>query len=127
MSTDPTPADRALAALDALVAVFAANDEHAYFGSFAPDAQLVFPDTAQVSITVEQYRTLWRGWRADGWRVTSCRSSDRDVLVRGDVAIVTHRVATTLGDGTALSERETVVFDLAAQPKPVVLHEHLSA
>ncbi|WP_461665741.1 hypothetical protein [Gordonia sputi] len=49
------------------------------------------------------------------------------MLIVGDVAIATHRVSTTLGDGTELSERETVVFDLAASPRPLVVHEHLSA
>lgn len=127
MSDSSNPVTSALAALDELVAVFAANAEDAYFDSFSPDAQLVFPDLPGTAITVAAYRQLWREWRADGWGVASCVSTDRNVLTVGDTAIVTHRVATVLADGTELSERETVVFDLAAQPKPVVVHEHLSA
>lgn len=126
MTTDTLTA-RALDALDALVAAFAANDEDAYFGAFAPDAQLVFPDQDRTAIGVADYRALWRSWRAEGWGVATCVSSDRRVLVVGAVAIVTHRVSTTLSDGTTLSERETVAFDLDADPGPLVVHEHLSA
>lgn len=118
--------DRALAALDALVKVFAANDEDAYFGSFAPNAQLVFPDTGRTALSVADYRALWRGWRADGWAVRTCVSTDRGVVLVGDTALVTHHVTTTLADDTVLDERETVVFDLSTQP-PLVVHEHLSA
>lgn len=127
MTTNDIRTERALAALDDLVAVFAANDEDAYFGSFATNARFVLPETPGVALGVEEYRAMWRGWIADGWRVASCASTERDVVMVGDTAIVTHRVATTLGDGTVLVERETVVIDLASTPKPVVVHEHLSA
>lgn len=127
MSPSDNTSNRALAALDRLVAAFASNEEAAYFGCCAPTARFVFPDTPEVALGVEQYRTLWRGWRSEGWRVDKCVSTERDVLIVGDTAIVTHRVSTTLGDGTELSERETVVFDLATSPHPLVVHEHLSA
>ncbi|MGV9712986.1 nuclear transport factor 2 family protein [Gordonia sp. NPDC003424] len=127
MSGNATPAERALAALDDLVAVFAANDEDAYFDSFATTARFVLPDTSPVALSVDEYRTLWREWRADGWRVVTCTSTDRQVTCAGDTAVVTHRVTTALGDGTTLNERETVIIDLSAEPKPLVMHEHLSS
>ncbi len=82
MSYSDNLSERALTALDDLVTAFASNDELTYFGCFAPRARCVLPETPGVTITVDAYRDLWRGWRADGWRVASCVSTERDVLCR---------------------------------------------
>ena len=75
------------------------------------------------------YRALWSSWVASGWRVVACKSSDRQVQLLGSVAVVTHRVRTTIRTTEGeqqLDERESVVVARGDDDVVRVVHEHLS-
>ncbi len=66
----------------------------------------------------------------DGFRVKSCRSTDRTVQVVGETAIFTHAVETELtiaGENLMNRERETIVFAREPDGRWLAIHEHLSA
>ena len=124
----PLTDDQALAALDRLLTAFAATDTEAYFACMAPEATFVFHTEPAPLPSRDAYRAVWDGWLAGGWRVTGCTSTDRAVTLLGDVAVVTHRVATSVetpGGAEHLDERETVVL-AASGDDVLVVHEHLS-
>lgn len=128
MTTTPTTAEVAAAA-DAIVAAFTAGDTAAYFSGFAPDATFIFhPEPARLNSRAE-YEQAWAGWLADGWRVTSCQSTDPLIQVFPGGAVFSHTVATSIetSDGPdSYIERETIVFVQAAEGELVAIHEHLS-
>jgi ketosteroid isomerase-like protein len=121
-----------LAAADALVADFGGGRVEAYFARLAPDATFLFHTAPGERLASRAaYRALWERWVAeDGFRVLSCRSSNRAVRPLGpDAAVLTHdvatRVATSAGEED-LSEQETIVFARVDRTW-LVVHEHLSA
>ncbi|TIC79676.1 DUF4440 domain-containing protein [Nocardioides sp. GY 10113] len=134
--TAPLSAAQVHEAADRLVAAFAATDTAAYFACFDEDATFVFhPEPARLGDRAA-YETLWAEWLADGWRVESCVSSDRQVQLLGDVAVFTHDVRTTTsvpgdlpGDSArsqeTVTERETIVFRRVGDAL-LAVHEHLS-
>ncbi|UOR02305.1 nuclear transport factor 2 family protein [Leucobacter allii] len=124
----PTEPD-VLAAADAIVTAFAATDTEAYFAAFAEDASFVFhPEPARLD-TRAAYEALWAEWRAAGWRVVSCESSDRLVQRFPGGAIFSHTVATsveTTSGPDSYVERESIVFRADADGSLLAIHEHLS-
>lgn len=111
-----------------LVQAFGAHDTDAYFACFSADATFIFHSLPQALGSLAAYRALWQGWERDGFHVLGCRSSDGQVMVRGEVAVFTHRVETHLrlaGEEHQLQERETIVFRLEGE-RWVAFHEHLS-
>ena len=99
------------------------------FNGFAPDATFIFhPEPARLNSRAE-YEQEWAGWLADGWRVTSCQSTDPLIQVFPGGAVFSHTVATSIetSDGPdSYIERETIVFVQAAEGELVAIHEHLS-
>ncbi len=98
-------------AVDGLVAAFGAGRLDDYFAGFAPDATFVFYTTPGW-LSVDDYRRLWDQWVAeDGFRVLSCRTYDTNIQVFGDVAVVTHSVATRIstndGEDTSSERRRS--------------------
>ncbi|WP_127792621.1 nuclear transport factor 2 family protein [Agromyces sp. LHK192] len=147
--TSRTPSvDEVLAAAAEIVAAFAATDGERYFATFDPQASFVFHVEADRLDDRAAYERLWSGWIADGWRVTSCESTNPHVQVFPGGAVFAHDVATSVetSDGAdSYRERETIVFrvepsagpDGPADPGPadpgpaggdrlVAVHEHLS-
>ena len=118
-------------AAEALVAAFGRGDLDGYFACFAPDASFLFPTTAGLLASTDAYRREWARWEAeDGFRVLACTTSDTDVRVHGDGAVLTHRVRATVsasGSTSVLSERETIVFARQDDGRWLAVHEHLSA
>ena len=114
----------------ALVAAFGRGDLDAYFACFAPDASFLFPTTAGLVPSTGAYRREWARWEAeDGFRVLDCTTSDTDVRLHGDTAVLTHRVRTTVaasGTTSVLHERETIVFSRDDDGRWLAVHEHLS-
>jgi ketosteroid isomerase-like protein len=113
----------------ALVAAFGSGDLEAYFGCFAEDATFLFHTTDRLLPSTGDYRTEWARWVADdGFRVLECSTEDTVVQVLGDVAVLTHRVRTTVSTHSGnevLRERETIVFAFR-DGRWVAVHEHLS-
>jgi len=127
--TLPITKDEATDCLDRLVDAFARTDTEAYFAVLDPDATFAFAGEPEPLAGRDAYRSLWDGWVASGWRVTSCESTERRVTLAGPVAILTHRVLTsTTGPdgGQRLDERESVVVARCGDGVVRVLHEHLS-
>ncbi|WP_424464366.1 YybH family protein [Pseudoclavibacter helvolus] len=128
MPTTPSE-DAVLAAADAIIEAFAATDTDAYFAGFAADASFVFhPEPARLD-TRATYEALWASWLADGWRVTSCASTDRLVQAFPGGAVFSHSVETSVEtpDGPeTYRERETIVFRVD-DDRLLAIHEHLSA
>lgn len=125
--TDLTHED-VLAATDRVVAAFAATDTAAYFACFAPDATFVFHTEPATLPDRAAYERVWAEWLADGWSVEACSSTDRQVQLLGDVAVLNHTVETTTrtpGGSTTTRERESIVFALDGD-SVVAVHEHLS-
>jgi ketosteroid isomerase-like protein len=120
--------DEVLVAAASLVDAFGRHDVAAYFAGFRPDATFVFHTHPQPLRSRGDYERLWGSWEDDGFRVLGCESSDQHVQVLGEVAVLTHRVATRvrLGDEEEqLDERETIVF--VREPDGwAAVHEHLS-
>ncbi len=115
---------------DRLVAAFGSHDVESYFSAFSEDASFLFHNVKRLIVSREEYRAEWRLWEErDGFRVLSCQSSDRRINVLGDVAVFTHRVATTARFGTEAvhsRERETIVFKRFPDGRWLGVHEHLS-
>lgn len=125
-----TPTEQqVLDAADAIVAAFEATDTDAYFTGFAEDASFIFhPEDARLNSRAE-YEAVWAGWLADGWRVTSCASSDRLVQTFPGGAVFSHTVATSVDSNAgpdSYVERETIVFKDSGGGSLVAIHEHLS-
>jgi ketosteroid isomerase-like protein len=117
-------------AAEALVSAFGGGNLESYFSCFADDATFLFHTTARLLTSTDEYRREWARWAAeDGFRVLDCRTSDTVVQVLGDVAVLTHRVRTTVAthEGeSVLSERETIVFAREDDGRWLGVHEHLS-
>lgn len=117
-------------AIDALIRAFGEHDTTAYFSSFSPDATFVFYTHPEPLPSREAYRDLWTEWESDGFRVLACRSSEQNVTFPApDVAVLTHRVGTTVRDSTGtveLDERETILFRRREGSGWIAVHEHLS-
>jgi ketosteroid isomerase-like protein len=124
---DPT---EVMDAAEALVTAFRATQTEQYFDSFAPDATFVFSTDGRTRLDRDQYRREWESWVAAGWQVVDCRSDEQQVQVLGEVAVFTHRVATTTrvghSDLDATLERETIVFVRGPAGRLLAAHEHLS-
>lgn len=120
-----------LSAAAALVDAFARHDRDAYFASFAPEATFLFYNLDRPLDGRAAYEAEWALWEErDGFRVLSCRSTDRKVQLVGDVAIFTHAVETDVsvgGERVTNNERETIVFSRDPAGRWLAVHEHLSA
>lgn len=119
-----------LSAADALVTAFGRHDTKAYFDAFAPSATFIFYNLDRTLSDRAEYEAEWAFWESrDGFRVMSCRSTDRKVQIVGETAIFTHAVETELkiaGDNLTNYERETIVFVLQPDGRWLAVHEHLS-
>jgi ketosteroid isomerase-like protein len=117
-------------AVDRLVAAFGEGRLDDYFASFHPDCSFVFHTTPERLPSVEAYQRLWRRWvEDDGFEVVSCTTSGTEIRSWGDVAVVTHDVATrirTRGGEEDLAERETIVMARQPDGRWLGIHEHLS-
>ena len=120
------------AAAARLVAAFATTDTEGYFACFSPAATFIFHSEPARLGSRDEYRYLWDGWIAAGWKVLDCQSSEQDVQLVAGAAVFTHRVLTKVqtdsSGATAVSdERETIVFTRTAGGQILAVHEHLSA
>ncbi|GAA3606997.1 nuclear transport factor 2 family protein [Agrococcus terreus] len=116
------------AAVDAIVAAFAATDTERYFAAFAPSASFVFHTEPRRLDDRAAYEALWRSWLAEGWHVIACRSTERLVQPLPGGAVLTHTVDTTVETGAgqeSYRERESIVLALDGD-RLVAVHEHLS-
>jgi ketosteroid isomerase-like protein len=120
---------KVLAAAAAIVAAFGRHDPKAYFALFEPAATFVLYTTPRRLNSRAEYEEEWAKWeKEDGFRVTSCVSTDQRVQLMGDVAVFTHSVRTELSTKqgrSALKERETIVF-ASREGRWIAVHEHLS-
>jgi ketosteroid isomerase-like protein len=118
-------------AAGALVAAFGSGDLDTYFGCFADDATFLFHTTGRLLTSTQDHRREWARWvDEDGFRVLACVTEDTVVRVHGDLAVLTHRVRTTVAThaGTdELRERESIVFARQDDDRWLAVHEHLSA
>lgn len=111
-----------------LVAAFASNDTQRYFACFSEDASFVFHTLPQPLFSRQQYQTLWQQWRADGFKVLDCQSSNPSITLQGELAIFIHDVDTRIslnGEEQQLAERETILFR-RHDSRWLACHEHLS-
>jgi ketosteroid isomerase-like protein len=119
-----------LSAADALVGAFARHDRQAYFAAFAEEASFLFYNLDRTLEGRAAYEAEWALWETrDGFRVLSCRSTERKVQLVGEVAIFTHAVETELsvgGETVTNNERETIVFSRDPAGRWLAVHEHLS-
>jgi uncharacterized protein (TIGR02246 family) len=115
---------------DRLVAAFARGDLDEYFACFIPDASFLFYTSEALLPSTAAYRREWARWEEEqGFRVLDCTTSDTDIRLYGDTAVLTHRVRTTVVAGgvtSLLSERETIVFRRQNDGRWLAVHEHLS-
>lgn len=123
--------DEVLTAAAACVRAFGAHDTAAYFAAFHPCATFLFHTTERLLGSREEYEAEWATWEADGFQVLSCTSSDQQVDVWDDVAVLTHRVRTEVrptsdADPEVQLERETIVFRREPDGRWLGVHEHLS-
>ena len=113
-----------------LVAAFASGDLDAYFACFTEDATFLFHSTDELLPSTADYRREWARWVDEtGFGVLDCNTSDTDVRMHGDTAVLTHRVRTTVtasGARTLLLERETIVVRRQPDGRWLAVHEHLS-
>lgn len=119
-----------LSAAAALVGAFARHDRQAYFAAFAEEASFLFYNLDRTLEGRAAYEAEWALWETrDGFRVLSCRSTERKVQLVGEVAIFTHAVETELsvgGETVTNNERETIVFSRDPAGRWLAVHEHLS-
>lgn len=118
------------AAADRLIAAFAATDTDGYFACFSPEANFVLHSEPERLDNRAAYERLWSSWLEDGWRVESCASTERAVVLSGEAAVFSHSVHTVTslaGVTTATQERESVVFARDDRGDLLAIHEHLSA
>jgi uncharacterized protein (TIGR02246 family) len=124
-----SPEEEVRRAAEVLVAAFGSGDLEAYFGSFADDATFLFHTTDRLLSSTEEYRQEWARWVAeDGFRVLDCSTQDTAIQLFEDVAVLTHRVRTTVSTSAGtevLHERETIVF-ARRDGRWLAVHEHLS-
>ncbi len=117
-------------AADTLVAAFGRGDLDAYFDCFSTDATFLFHSTDALLPSTADYRVEWARWEDEqGFAVLDCATSDTDVRLHGDTAVLTHRVRTTVrasGATSVLLERETIVFSRQDDGRWLAVHEHLS-
>lgn len=112
-----------------IVTAFAANDEAAYFATFAPDCSFVFHTDAEIHRTRDEWHAGWRELVAGGWRVESCRTLESFVTLVGDGGVFCHVLETVAGTPDAMEtyrERETIVFARDEAGELIAVHEHLS-
>ena len=90
--------------------------------------QCVFYPSPEVFRTLADYRAEWERWETDGFHVDGCETADTRIEpITRDVAVLTHRVTTTLAGGEpSLRERETIVFRREPDGCWLGVHEHLS-
>lgn len=123
--------DEVLAAAAACVWAFGDHDTEDYFAAFHPAATFLFHGTDRLLGSREAYETEWAAWEADGFRVLACTSTEQQVEVWGDVAVLTHRVRTEVrpaldAEPEVQHERETIVFRREPDGRWLGVHEHLS-
>ncbi len=125
-----SPVEEVRQAADTLVAAFARGDLDAYFDCFSADATFLFHSTDALLPSTADYRCEWARWEDEqGFGVLDCATSDTDVRLHGDTAVLTHRVRTTVrasGSTSVLHERETIVFRRQDDGRWLAVHEHLS-
>lgn len=112
-----------------IVDAYAANDEDAYFATFAPECSFVFHTDAEIFRTRDAWQAAWRELRESGWRVESCRSIESFVTPIGDAGVFCHVLETTAGTSDSLEtyrERESIVFERRSNGELIAVHEHLS-
>lgn len=117
------------AAATALIKAFGSMDTDAYFGAFAPNASFIFHTEPDRVASTTDYRNLWAGWVADGWRVQGCTSTNQLIQLAGPTAVFTHDIETLIsvnGTPERLTERETIIFAATADGAITAIHEHLS-
>lgn len=120
----------ALTAAMAIIENFGKHRSAEYFAGFAEDATFIFHSTPDFLESRVAYESLWRQWELErGFKVARCIPTNRDIQLRGDVAIFSHDVETRVeidGNTETLLERETMVLE--NQPTGwICIHEHLSA
>jgi ketosteroid isomerase-like protein len=119
-----------LAAADSLVDAFSRHDREKYFAAFTKDATFIFHNLDRPLKSRAAYEAEWTLWEErDGFKVLSCRSSDRNLQVLGTVAIFSHAVETQAefnGQAVTSQERETIVFEKQGDGAWLAVHEHLS-
>lgn len=113
-----------------LVAAFGRGDLEAYFDCFSTDATFLFHSTDALLPSTADYRCEWKRWEDEQrFGVLDCTTSDTEVRLHGDTAVLTHRVRTTVtssGVTSVLQERETIVFRRQDDGRWLAVHEHLS-
>ena len=129
MSTDSVHAE-VTAAADDIIEAFGSHRRDAYFDGFAPDATFIFYTADHRLESRQEYEQLWHSWETDsGFRVHSCRSSNRRVqAISPTVAVFMHDVETRVemdGQAETVLERETILFE-SRDSRWVAVHEHLS-
>ncbi|MBP1861343.1 YybH family protein [Rhizobium herbae] len=119
-----------LAAADSLIDAFSRHDREKYFAAFSMDATFIFHNLDRPLRTRAAYEAEWALWETrDGFKVLSCRSSDRNLQMFGSMAIFTHSVETKAefgGEAVTSHERETIVFERQPEGAWLAVHEHLS-
>ena len=125
-----TDAEAVRRAAQTLVAAFGRGDLDAYFACFAADATFLFHSTDELLPSTADYRAEWARREDDqDFGVLDCTTSDTDVRLHGNTAVLTHRVRTTVrasGATSVLHERETIVFRRQDDGRWLAVHEHLS-
>jgi len=118
------------AAADSLIDAFSRHDREKYFAAFSKDATFIFHNLDRPLRTRAAYEAEWALWETrDGFKVLSCRSSDRNLQMFGSMAIFTHSVETHAefgGEAVTSHERETIVFERQPEGAWLAVHEHLS-
>ncbi|OBZ92582.1 ketosteroid isomerase [Pararhizobium polonicum] len=119
-----------LAAADSLIDAFSRHDREKYFAAFSKDATFIFHNLDRPLKNRAAYEAEWALWETrDGFRVLSCRSSDRNLQLLGNVSIFSHSVETQAefgGEAVTSRERETIVFEKQPDGAWLAVHEHLS-
>lgn len=128
MSLQLTP-EEITSAASRIVTAYSAMDDDAYFSSVDPQATFIFHGTPERLTSRDEYEPQWRAWMSEGWKVSSCHSSDPFIQICGTTAVFSHSVATTTeeqGQRTTTEERETIVFARSGSNGILAVHEHLS-